>query len=101
MYDAATAVHIIEPEQDLFSDLFHQGHGDPFVLMSFDETEEVLTQHLEDHTDVCAIRTLVFEVIKERYDVRSAWMSVRRGQWRVWVVLRRFYGWSGRGDQPL
>lgn len=48
-----------------------------------------------------AIRALVFEVVKERYDVRSAWMSLRRGQRGIWVLLGRFYGWSGRGDQPL
>ena len=41
MYDAATAVHVVEPEEDLLRDLLDEVHGDALVLVSLDEAEEI------------------------------------------------------------
>lgn len=76
MYDAATPVHIIEPEQDLLRDLSAEVHGDTFVLMPFDETEQVFSKDLKYHANVCAVRALVTEMIEEGDDMGAAWMRL-------------------------
>lgn len=39
MDDAATAVHVIEAEEDLLRYLAHEGHRDALVLVPLDEAE--------------------------------------------------------------
>lgn len=63
--DAATAMHVIETEEDLFGDLLDDVHGDALVLMSFDETEQVFAKDFKDHADVNAIGAFVAEMIKK------------------------------------
>jgi hypothetical protein len=66
MYYTATPVHIIEAQQNLLRDMFAEEHGDTLVLMSFDQTKEVLPKHLKNHTNMDAIGSFVSEVVKER-----------------------------------
>ena len=67
--DAAIAMYIVETEEDLLCYLFDHAHGDAFVLMTFDEAEEVLAEDFEYHAYVSAIRAFVAKVIEERDDV--------------------------------
>lgn len=97
MYDAAAAVHVIETEQDLFGDLLAEMHGYAFVLMALDETEQVLSEDLEDHADVGAVGPLVSEVVEEGNDMGSAGMCEGGGRGSVWVVGGR----GGGGDESL
>ena len=69
--------------------------------MPFDEAKQVFAENLEYHADVRAIWPLVFKVVKEGYNVRSARMSLGRG--RCWVrVLRSALDRGGGGcDETL
>jgi len=67
--DPATPMHVIESEEDLFSNLFDQMHGHTLILMSFDQTKQILAQHLENHADVYTIGSFMAEVVKERDNV--------------------------------
>ena len=75
MDDATTAVHVVEPKEDLLRDLLDEVHGDALVLVPLDETEQVLAKDLEHHADVRAVRALVPEVVEEGDDVRSTRMG--------------------------
>lgn len=59
----ATPVHIIEAQQNLLRDMFAEEHGDTLVLMSLDQTKEVLPEHLKNHTNMDTIGSFVSEVI--------------------------------------
>jgi len=78
MNDPATPMHVIQPQQDLLRDLLHEMHRHSLVLVSFDETEEILAENLKDHAHVDAIWAFVLEVIEKRDDMRTAWMSMSR-----------------------
>jgi len=65
MNDPTTPMHVIESEEDLFSNLFDQMHGDALVLMPFDQTKQILPQHLENHANMDTIGPLMAEVVKE------------------------------------
>ena len=60
-----TPVHIIEAEQNLFRNLLADAHGHTLVLMSLDQTKEILSKHLEDHANVGAVGALMPEMVKE------------------------------------
>lgn len=60
-----TAVHVVETEQDLLRNLPDKGHGHTLVLMAFDQPQQILAEHLEDHADMRAVGALVPEVVKE------------------------------------
>ncbi len=63
--DATFAVQVIQPEQHLFGDLLHEGHGYPSMFPSLDEAQQVLPQDLKHHADVHAVGTLVLERIEQ------------------------------------
>ena len=65
MDDTTTSVHIIETQQNLLRDLFADGHGHSLVLMPLDQAKEVLSEHLEDHANVGAVRALMPEMVEE------------------------------------
>lgn len=73
--DATTAVHIIEPEEDLLRDLLDDVHWHALVLVALDQAEQVLAQHLENHANVRAVRALVSEVVEEGDDVGTTGMG--------------------------
>lgn len=77
MYDAATSVHVVEPEKDLLCDLFAKVHGDTLVLMPFDETEQVLTEHLKHHAYMRAVGPLVPKMVEEGDDVGAPGVGLR------------------------
>lgn len=89
VYDAATAVHVIETEENLFGYLLDEVHGYAFVLMAFDKTEEVLAKYLEDHADVDAVGAFMAEMVKERDDMRAARMCLGGRRGRVGIVWCR------------
>lgn len=44
--------------------------------MPFDEAKQIFAEDLEHHADVRAVRPLVFKVVEEGYNVRSARMCL-------------------------
>ena len=78
MNHATTSVHVIQAQQHLLRDLPNQRHGDPFILVSLYQTEQILAENLEDHVGVNTIRAFMSKVIEEGDDERSAGVSVRR-----------------------
>lgn len=77
MDHATLSMHVVETEKDLLCDLFDEVHGNTFILMTFDETEEVFAEDFEDHADVGAILSLMSEMIKEGDNVSSTLMRKR------------------------
>lgn len=69
MDDPAFPVHIIQTQQDLFCDLLDQRHGDAAMVPALNQTQEIFTQHLEDHADVDTIGTFVLEGIEQTDDM--------------------------------
>ena len=61
----ATPVHVIEAEEDLLRDLLDQMHWNALVLMTLDQSEEILPEDLENHADMGAVRTFVSEMIEK------------------------------------
>lgn len=59
--DAAFPMQIVQAEQHLLRDLFDQGHRNAAVIPALDQAQQVLSQYLEDHADVNAVRSFVFE----------------------------------------
>ena len=88
MNDTATPMHIIETQQNLLRNLLADSHGDAFVLMPLDQTEEVFSKHFEHHANVCAIGSLMSEMVKEGDYMRSAGMCMR-GRGRRARIRRR------------
>jgi len=89
MNDTATPMHIIEAQQNLLRDLLADTHGDAFVLMPLDQTEEVFSKHFEHHANVCAVGSLMPEMVKEGDYMRSAGMRMCGGGRRVRIRWRR------------
>lgn len=85
MYDTATSVHVVEAKENLLRDLLDELHGHAFVLMAFNEAEQIFPQHLEYHAHVGTVGPFVLKVIEEADDMRTSGMGVRwRWGW-VWV----------------
>ena len=61
MDNPAFPVHIIQTQQHLFCDLLDQRHGDAAMVPALNQTQQIFTQHLEDHADMDTIGTLVLE----------------------------------------
>ena len=101
MYDTTASVHVIETEENLFCDLFDEGHRDTFVLMALDEAEEVFTEDLEDHADVGAVGPFVSEVVEEGDDMGATGVGVGRGRGGMREGGGGGDGWGGRGDESL
>jgi hypothetical protein len=68
MNRTTTSVHVIQVQQHLLRDLPNKWHGDPFILMSLHQNEQILAENLEDHADVNTIRVFMSEVIEEGDD---------------------------------
>jgi hypothetical protein len=85
MDDAAASVHVVEAEEDLLCDLTNELHRHALILMALYEAQEIFAENLEYHADVSSVWTDMAEVIEKGDDMRSAWMSLRRGKLRVWV----------------
>lgn len=71
-------MHIIEAEQNLLCDLLDEVHRHTFVLVTPDQAEEVLAEHLEDHADMDAVGAAMAEMIEELDDMPTSWVSRRR-----------------------
>jgi hypothetical protein len=69
--------------------------------MALDQAQEVLTEDIEDHTDVCAIWAFVSEVIEEGDDVRAAGVGVCGGRGGGGVGGCWCDGRCGRSDEAL
>lgn len=69
MNNATFPMHVIQTQEDLFCDLFDQRHGNAAVVPALNQTQQVLTQYLEDHADVSPIGTLVFEGVEQTDDM--------------------------------
>lgn len=59
--DTAFSMEVVEAEQYLLCDLFDEGHGNTTMVPALDETEQVLSKDLKNHTYVGAMRSLVFK----------------------------------------
>ncbi len=65
MNDAALLVHVVEAEEHLFCDLLDDVRRHAAMLVSLDEAEQVLAEHLKDHANVRAVGALVSEMVEE------------------------------------
>lgn len=72
MDDAALPVEIIQSEQHLLGDLLHKRHGNTSVVPALNQTQQVLTQHLKDHTYVNAVGSFVFEGVQQTHNMLAA-----------------------------
>lgn len=72
MDDSAFAMHVVQTQKHLFCNLLDQRHGNATMVPALDQTEQILTQDLEDHADVDAVRTLVLEGVKQTDDMFAA-----------------------------
>ena len=77
MNNPAIFVHVVEPKQYLLRDLLDEVHRDALVLVSLDQAEQVLAEHLEHHAYVRAVRAFVSEMVEEGDDMRATGMSLR------------------------
>ena len=85
----------------MLGDLLDQVHWDTLVLVTLDETEEVFSEDLENHADMCSVGTFVPEMIEKGDDVGTTGMGLG-GRWRrIWVGRGGLDRWCGRGDEPL
>lgn len=71
-------MHIIEAEQNLLRDLLDEVHRHTFILVTPDEAEEVLAEHLKHHADMDTVGPAMAEMIKELDDMPPPWVSSRR-----------------------
>lgn len=69
MDDATFTMQVIQPQQDLFGDLLHQGHGYSSMIPSLDEPQQILPQDLKNHADMHPVRTFVLERIQKAHDM--------------------------------
>ena len=74
MDDATTAMHVVEPKEDLFRNLLDEVDRNALILVPADEPEEIFAEDLEYHTDVSAIWPLVPEGVEEGDDMLLAWV---------------------------
>jgi hypothetical protein len=54
-------------------------------LVTFDETEEIFSEDLEDHANMCAVGAFVAEMIEKGDDVGTTRVSLGRRGWGVGV----------------
>lgn len=78
MNDSALVVQVVETEKDLLGDLLDNVLRHTSMLISLDQAQEVLAEHLEDHAHVRSVGTGVTEVVDEADDVTSS--GVRGGR---------------------
>jgi hypothetical protein len=65
MDNATFVVQVVETEEDLLGDLLDDVLRHASVLIPFYQAEQVLTQHLEDHTYVRTVRACMPEVVHQ------------------------------------
>lgn len=73
---ATTAMHIVEAKENLFSNLLDEVHRHALVLMPSNKAKQVFAQHLENHTNVRAVRATMPEMVKEADDMSPSRMIV-------------------------
>lgn len=79
MNHPAAAMHIVESEQDLFCDLFDEGHGHALALVPTDEPEQVLAEHFKNHAYVRPVGPTMPKVVEEaNYMPPTGMIMVRR-----------------------
>lgn len=74
MYDAAVPMEVIQTKQNLFCNLFDQGHGYASVIPPLDQAKKILAQNLEDHADMSAVWSFMLEGIQQTDNVLFAGM---------------------------
>lgn len=72
MNDAALPVQVVKAQEDLFCDLLDKRHRNSPMVPFLDQAQQIFTQDLENHTDVCSVWAFVFEGVEEANDVFSA-----------------------------
>lgn len=85
--DSAYSVEEVQAHKDLSGDLLDEVERKSFVVVAFEDFEEVDAEDFEDHAEVVAIGTLVEEGVEKVEDV--AVVAVVFGFVRL-VLLQRF-----------
>jgi hypothetical protein len=75
MDNATLAMEVIQTKHHLLGDLLHEGHGNPAVVPTLNQTQQVLSEDLENHADVDTIRALVFEGVEQTDDMLATGMG--------------------------
>lgn len=67
--DAAFAMEVVEAQKNLLCDLFDKGHRNAAMIPALDETKQVLSKDLENHTYVGAVGSLVLKRVQKTHDM--------------------------------
>ena len=70
MDEVAHAVHVIEADQALSSELPCQRHWHTLIVVALDDFEKVHAENLEHHHEVLPVRAVVDEGVKKLDAVR-------------------------------
>lgn len=81
MDDLTLSMKEVQPQQNLLGYLLHERkRKSAAMVMSLNETEQRLSQHLEDHADVDSIGSCMPEGVEKLNDVFATGMSERRSR---------------------
>lgn len=80
--DATATVHVVEAEENLFSNLTDEEHRNAFVLMSPDQRQQILAENLKNHADMHSVRPPMPEVVQKRDHVRPTPVRARHRRTR-------------------
>lgn len=56
-------MHVVEPEQHLLRNLLDDVHWDALILVTLNQPEQILAEHLKHHADMGSVRALMAEVV--------------------------------------
>jgi hypothetical protein len=65
MNNLALAVHIIKANQALSSQFSYQGNWDSFVVITFNDFQEINAQDLKDHDKVLSVWSIMDKRIEQ------------------------------------
>ena len=91
MDDLTHAMHVVETNQALLSQLSHQRQRNTLVLVSLDDLKEVDAENFENHDEMLAIRSVMDERVQQLRAVRrlrdNAELVETRKQVRISLVV--------------
>ena len=65
MYDLAHPVNVVKANEALACEFAHKWQRHTFIVVSFDDLEEVHTQNLEHHNKVLSVWTVMDERVEQ------------------------------------
>lgn len=62
--DSANSIQKVEAHEDLSGNLFDEVEGESFVVVPFEDFEQVDSEYLEDHAEVVSVGSLIEEGVE-------------------------------------